>query len=52
MIEIKNDHDESCSSNLVFLRENHFQRDSVTISSQNLTLNFENAPILSTHFKI
>ena len=52
MIKIKNDINESCSSNLVYLRENHFQRDSVAISSQKLTLNFENAPFLSTHFKI
>ena len=52
MIETKNDHNESCSSNLVFLRENHFQRDSVAISSQKLTLSFENALFLSTHFKI
>ena len=53
MIKIKkNDPSESCSSNLVFLRENHFQRDSVTISPQKLTLNFENALFLSTHFKI
>ena len=52
MIETKNDLNESCSSNLVFLRENHFQRDSVTISPQKLTLNFENALFLSTHFKI
>ena len=52
MIEIKNDLNETCSSNLVFLRENHFQRDSVTISSQKLTLNFENALFLSAHLKI
>ena len=52
MIEIKNDLNESCSSNLVFLRENHFQRDSVTISPQKLTLIFENALFLWTHFKI
>ena len=52
MIKIKNGLNESCSSNLVFLRENHFQRDSVTISPQKLTLNFENAQFLSTHFKI
>ena len=51
MIEIENDLNESCSSNLVFLRENHFQRDSVTISPQKLTLNFENALFLSTNFK-
>ena len=35
MIEKKNDLDKSSSSNLVFLRENHFQRDSVAISPQN-----------------
>ena len=52
MIEIKNYLNESCSSNLVFLRENHFQRDSVAISPQKLTLNFENALFLLTHFKI
>ena len=52
MIKIKNDINESCSSNLVFLRENHFQRDSVAVSPQKLTLNFENALFLSTHFKI
>ena len=50
MIKMKNDLNESCSSNLVFLRENHFQRDSVAISP--MTLNFENALFLSTHFKI
>ena len=52
MIEIKNDPNESCSYNLVFLRENHFQRDLVAISPQKLTLNSENALFLSTHFKI
>ena len=52
MIKIRNDINESCSSNLVFLRENHFQRDSVAVSPQKLTLNFENALFLSTHFKI
>ena len=52
MIKIKNDINESCSSNLVFLRENHFQRDSVAVSPQKLTLNFENALFLLTHFKI
>ena len=41
MIEIKNDLNESCSSNLVFLRENYFQRDSVAISPQKLTLNLK-----------
>ena len=52
MIEIKNDFNESCSSNLVFLRENHFQRDSVAISPKKLSLNFVNALFLSTYFKI
>ena len=52
MIKMKNDLNESCSSKLVFERENHFQRDSVTISPQKLTLKFENALFLSTHFKI
>ena len=52
MIETKNALYESCSSNLVFLRENHFQRDSVATSPHKLTLNFENALFLSTHFKI
>ena len=52
MIKMKNDLNESYSSNLVFLRENHFQRDSVAISPQKLTLSFENALFLLTHFKI
>ena len=52
MIEIKNDLNESCSSNLVFIREKHFQKDWVAISPQNLTLNFENALFLSAHLKI
>ena len=52
MTEIENIVNESCSSNLVFLRENHFQRDSVAISPQKLTFNFENALFLLTHFKI
>ena len=52
MIGMKNDLNESCSSNLVFLRENHFHRDSVAPSPQKLTLKFENDLFLSTHFKI
>ena len=40
---MKNNPNETCSSNLVFLRENNFQRDSVAISPQKLTFNFENA---------
>ena len=52
MIERKNDLNESCSSDLVFLRENHFQRDLVAILPQKLTLNAKNALLLSTYFKI
>ena len=52
MIEIKNDLNESCSSNLVFLKENNFQKDQVAISSQKFNLNFENALFLSAHLKI
>ena len=52
MIKMKNDLNESCSFDLVFLKENHFQRDSVATSPKKLTLNFENALFLSTHFKI
>ena len=44
----KNDFDESYSSNLVILREHHFQRDSV----EKMNMNFENALFLSTHLKI
>ena len=46
MIEIKNDLNKSCSSNLVSSRENHSQRDSVAISPKKMTLNFENALFL------
>ena len=46
MHEIKNDPNESYSSNLLFLRENHFQEDSVNIWPQKLTLNLENALFL------
>ena len=52
MIEIKNDLNESCSSNLVFLRENHFQKDQVAISPQKLTLNLENALFLLAHLNV
>ena len=52
MSESKNDFNESCSSNLVFLRENHFQKDYVAISPQKLTLNLENALFLLAHLKI
>ena len=52
MTKIKEKLNERCSSNFVFLREDHFQKDSVAISLQKLTLNFEIALILSTHFKL
>ena len=47
MTKIKNVVNKSCSSNLVFLRENHFLKDYVDIWPQKLTLNFENAPFWS-----
>ena len=52
MIKIENGLNKSCSSNLVFLRENHLQKDQVAISPQKMTLNFENALFLSSHLKI
>ena len=52
MIKIENGLNKSCSSNLVFLRENHLQKDQVAISPQKMTLNFENALFLLAHLKI
>ena len=52
MIRIENGLNKSCSSNLVFLRENHLQKDQVAISPQKMNLNFENALFLSPHLKI
>ena len=52
MNRIKNDHNESCSSNQIFLRENRFQKNLVNISPKKLTLNFENALFLSPEWKI
>ena len=52
MNEIEYDVNESCSSNLLFLRENHFQEDQVNIRPQKLTLKFENALFLLAHCKI
>ena len=49
MIEMKNDLIESCSSNLVFLRENNFQEDQVDIWPWKLTWTFENAH-MSAHY--
>ena len=47
MTKMKNDYNEIFSSNLVFLRENHFWEDWRDISIWELTLNFENALFLS-----
>ena len=52
MTKIKNDFNESFSSDLVFLRENHFWENWGDISPWDMTLNFENALFLSAHFKI
>ena len=52
MTEIKNVFYESCSSNSVFLKENHFQEDQVEISPHKLTHKFENALFLSAYFQI
>ena len=49
---IKNDLNESCSSNKLFLRENHFQKNLENVSPQKLTLNFENALFLTAQWKI
>ena len=42
MIEIENVANESCSPNLIFLKENHFQNDSVDFRLCKLTLKTEN----------
>ena len=52
MSKIKDECNKSCSSNLLFLRENNFQKDYVNIWLQKLTLNFENALFLLAHCKI
>ena len=49
MTKMKKDFNESFSSNLVFLRENHFWEDKGDISPWELTLNFENALFLLAH---
>ena len=51
MTETKNDINDSCSSNLVFFIENHFQEDHLEISRQKLTPKFENALFLSAYFQ-
>ena len=52
MTENKNDVNKSSSSNLIILRENHFQRNPISFRPLKLTLNFQNALFLLTHFKI
>ena len=52
MTKIENDVHESWSSNLIFLRENHFQRNPISFRPLKLTLNFQNALFLLAHFKI
>ena len=52
MNEFKDDVNESCSSNLLFLRENHFQKNLVNTLTPKLTLNFQNALFLTAHLKI
>ena len=47
---MKKDFTESCSSNLIILRENHFQKDWVGFWPSKLTLNFKNALFLSVYF--
>ena len=48
---MKIDINESCSSNLIFLRENHLQKDQNAFKSSKLTPNFQNALFLSGYFK-
>ena len=42
---------EGCSSNLLFLRENHFQKDYNAFKPLKLTPNFKNALFLMVYFK-
>ena len=48
---MKVDNKESCYSNLIFLRENHLQKDQNAFKSSKLTPNFQNALYLSAYFK-
>jgi len=48
---MKIDINESCSSNLIFLRENHLQKDWNAFKSSKWTPNFQNALFLSAYFK-
>ena len=48
---MKIDINESCSSNLIFLRENHLQKDKNAFKSSKLTPNFHNALFLLAYFK-
>ena len=49
---MKDDHNESCSSNHLFSGENHFQENYWSILPRKLTLNFENALFLTAQWKI
>ena len=51
MNKIKSVVTESCSSDLIFLTENHFQNDYITFWPLKLTPNFKNALFLSAYFK-
>ena len=42
---------ERCSSNLIFLRENHLQKDWNAFKSLKFTPNFQNALFSSAYFK-
>ena len=49
--KIEIDITERCSSNLIFLIENHFQKDQNAFKPLKLTPNFQNALFLSAYFK-
>ena len=52
MKRIKNDLNESCSSNQLFFRENHFQKNLVNVSPQKLTKSKEAGSILRVSFDL
>ena len=52
MAKIENAVNDSCSANLVFLKENRFWEDYVDFWPQNLTPKFGNALFLSAYFQI
>ena len=51
MNEMKSAVNESCSSNLIFLKESRFQKDSITFLPLKLTPNLKNALSLTAYFK-